>query len=309
MARYRKYIAVGLFSFVLLIAAYATAVAHPGTVVTKKICTSWEMAKNQAFIMTHKQALKPLADSKPLALAGNAERVPVLMYHYIAPKADNSEPDNHSIIDLESFEQGMEYLHTNGYKTATMEQLEKYINGEGVLPDKSVVITFDDGYQNNIVYAYPILKKYGFHATMFVVGTHIQQKTAAFDSKKTSFLSTEEMKASSDVFEYHSHTYDLHKKETALCGIAYSSLADATLITSDIHKIKELGIDSPYFAYPYGEANTQIIYHLRENGYRMAFSVRSGFAEPGTDPMLVPRLTVISSTDMHTLLHPEASLN
>ncbi|SFE36078.1 Polysaccharide deacetylase [Paenibacillus algorifonticola] len=309
MSRSKKYIAASLLSFVLLIAAYATAVAHPGTVVTKKICTSWELAKNRAFIMTHKQANQPLLDSKALTLADNADRVPVLMYHYIAPKADISEPDNNSMIDLESFEQGMIYLHTNGYKTATMEQLEKYINGEGVLPDKSVVITFDDGYQNNIIYAYPIFKKYGFHATMFVVGTHIQQKTASFDSKKTSFLSTEEMNASSDVFEFHSHTYDLHKKGTAVCGIAYSSLADASLITNDIHKIKELGIDSPYFAYPYGEANTQIIYKLRENGYRMAFSVRSGFAEPGTDPMMVPRLTVTSSTDMHTLLHPEASLN
>src|SRR5690606_30523312 len=143
---------------------------------------------------------------------GSAEQVPVLMYHYITPQAYNDQPNNNSIMNLEAFEEGMKYLYEQGYYTATLEELEQYVMGKKALPAKSVVITFDDGYQNNYVYAYPILKKYGFNATIFLIGSRIQPETSVFDPAKKSYLSFEEIKAASDVFEFHSHTYDLHQK-------------------------------------------------------------------------------------------------
>lgn len=71
--------------------------------------------------------------------------------------------------------------------------------------------------------------------------------------------------------------------------------------------MKETGVDSPYFAYPYGEKSRQMIYELQENGYRMAFTVRQGFVKPGDRLMALNRLTVTSDTDMEKLLTPSLS--
>ncbi|GIP56574.1 polysaccharide deacetylase family protein [Paenibacillus sp. FSL W8-0186] len=300
MHRFKKY---ALISLAFIIILYAVAVANPGTVLSRKACSSWSLVKDQAFVMTHprQDGSQKLPDNF-LIQPGTAEQVPVLMYHYITPQANNDQPDNNSIITLEAFEENMNYLHEQGYYTATMEELEQYVLGKTSLPAKTVVITFDDGYQNNYIYAYPILKKYGFQATIFVIGSRIQQETSPFDPAKKSFLSFEEIKASSDVFEYHSHTYDLHQKGFKKCGLDYATGFDTKSLTADIAKMKELGIDSPYFAYPFGEKSTQMVYSLQENNYRMAFTVLQGFVKPGDSLMRLNRLTVTTATDFAELL-------
>src|SRR5690606_18803891 len=83
--------------------------------------------------------------------ATTAERIPVLMYHAVLPAADNPNPNNASIINLEAFEAQMGYLHEEGYYTASLAELEQFVHGRLVLPEKTVVITFDDGYENNVI--------------------------------------------------------------------------------------------------------------------------------------------------------------
>lgn len=156
MHRFKKY---ALISLAFIIILYAVAVANPGTVLSRKACSSWSLVKDQAFVMTHpRQDGSQKLPANFLIQPGTAEQVPVLMYHYITPQANNDQPDNNSIITLEAFEENMNYLHEQGYYTATMEELEQYVLGKTSLPAKTVVITFDDGYQNNYIYAYPILK-------------------------------------------------------------------------------------------------------------------------------------------------------
>lgn len=303
MSRFKKY---ALISLAFIIILYAVAVANPGTVLSRKACSSWSLVKDQAFLMTHPRQADDLKLPASFSIQpGTAEQVPVLMYHYITPQAYNDQPDNNSIINLEAFEEGIDYLYEQGYYTATLEELEKYVLGKATLPAKTVVITFDDGYQNNYIYAYPILKKYGFHATIFLIGSRIQAETTPFDPAKKSFLSQEEIKASSDVFEYHSHTYDLHHKEFVKCGLNYSSGFDTTNLEKDIDKMKELGIDSPYFAYPFGEKSTPMVYYLQKNNYRLAVTVHQGFVKPGDSPMRLKRLTVTSGTNLAELLQNE----
>ncbi|WP_020615143.1 polysaccharide deacetylase family protein [Paenibacillus daejeonensis] len=281
--------------------------AFPDSALSHKGCMAWVMAKNKAFALTHPNTSKLAAlDPSQVAFAGldGAARVPVLMYHYIVPAELNTEPANNSIINLEAFEAGMNYLHEEGYYTATLEELEAYVAGEQSLPEKSVVITFDDGYENNIIYAYPIMKQYGFKAALFVVGSNIQEETGVFDPAKKSFLSHQQMNETRDVFEYHSHTYDLHFKKELHCGNEYGAGMNDKLLKPDIAQMKELGIDSPYFAYPYGEFRQQMVYYLRQSGYRMAFTVRQGFVRPGDNSMQLNRLTVTSSVPLSELLNP-----
>ncbi|MNO12026.1 Poly-beta-1,6-N-acetyl-D-glucosamine N-deacetylase precursor [compost metagenome] len=309
MKHLKKPYIVALIITILLGGMYFTAVANPTNALSRKACSSWSIVKDQSYLLSHSakvgQAIK-LPDDFSIP-DGTADHVPVLMYHYITPKDLNKEPGNNSIINLESFEESIKYLYDQGYYTATLEELEKYIHGEISLPLKTVVITFDDGYQNNYIYAYPILKKYGFHASIFLIGSKIEKQTAAFDPAKKSYLSFDEIKASSDVFEFNSHTYDLHYKGFEKCGIKYSSGLDTKLIEQDIAEIKSLGIDTPYFAYPFGEKSRPMMYLLQKNGYRMAFTVRQGFVRPGDPPMNLQRLTVTSSTQMSELLKAEHS--
>lgn len=291
---------------VAMILLYAALVTHPTNAFNQKVCTSWQMVKNKSFILSHRQLSENIIDT---AYAENvteqqAKQVPVLMYHYLVPKSLNKEPGNKSVMNAEDFEEGMDYLHREGYYTPTLQELEQYINGEITLPKKSVVITFDDGYENNLVYAYPILKKYNFKAAVFIIGSKTQENNEPFDPARKSFLTKAQMEESKDVFEFHSHTYNLHYKGFEKCGSTYAAGLDSKLLKQDMKQMKEFGIDTPYFAYPYGNKSTQMMYYLREEGYRMAFSVRQGFVKPGDNPMKLNRLTVTTGTDLSVLLHP-----
>ncbi|WP_411343850.1 polysaccharide deacetylase family protein [Paenibacillus sp. WLX1005] len=292
----------------MLLVVYVLGVNFPkSSVVAHKICSSWVAAKNEAFYLEHRDVL----DQRNVALAadyvvpqGTADKVPVLMYHYIVPAKYNTEPNNNSIINLEAFEKDMQYLHDNHYHTATLQELEQYVDEQKTLPENTVVLSFDDGYQNNMIYAYPIMKKYGFHATMFVVGSKIQSTTQTFNPSKTSYVSRAEMKESSDVFEFNSHTYNLHFKAPLHCGDDYAAGMDQDKFMADDKIMRaQAGIDTPYFAYPFGDFRMQMIYALKESGYRMAFTVHQGFVRPGDDPYQLKRLTVISTTNLPELLH------
>ncbi|PQP80815.1 hypothetical protein C0Q44_25420 [Paenibacillus sp. PCH8] len=290
------------------ITLYAYAVTHPTNAMSHKACTSWDMVKRKAFQLSHADySSRPALDRSTFQIEhGTATEVPVLMYHYIEPKQNNHETGNKSIINLEDFEQNMKYLYNEGYSTVTLDQLEQYVSGKISLPKKSIVITFDDGYQNNYTLAYPVLQKYNFHASLFIIGSKIQGQPAEFDPAKKSFISKPEMQAATDVFEFNSHTYNLHHKGFMRCGDNVPVGLDTSLLDDDIQRMKETGIDTPYLAYPFGYTSTQMIYKLQQHGYRMAFTVRSGFVHPGDPLMKLPRLTVTTGTDLAALLQPDS---
>ncbi|WP_440118803.1 polysaccharide deacetylase family protein [Paenibacillus sp. QZ-Y1] len=307
MKYWKRITLAALVVLTCFITLYAYAVTHPTNAISHKACTSWDIVKRKAFLLTHSDySSKPVLDKNFQIAPGTATEVPMLMYHYIEPKINHRETNNKSIIILEDFEANMKYLHDEGYSTITLEQLEQYVKGQIPLPQKSIVITFDDGYQNNYTLAYPVLKKYNFHASLFVIGSKLQDQPSAFDPAKKTFISKQEMQAATDVFEFNSHTYNLHHKGFQRCGNDVPVGLDTSLLDDDIKLMKEKGIDTPYLAYPFGYTSTQMIYQLQKNGYRMAFSVRPGFVRPGDNPMKLPRLTVTTGTDLAALLHPQS---
>lgn len=295
-------------SIAFVITFYILSLKYPhASAFSYKTCKASYDTKNDLFanlLNAGEDHVASASESIKTAPAGKAARIPVLMYHYVVPEKYNVEKKNNARMSLESFSKGMKYLHDNGYKTATLSELEQYVNGEIQLPKKTVVITFDDGYQNNVVYAYPVLKKYGFHASIFIVGTKLKSKTQKFLPKEKTTISRKEMRATKDVFEYNSHTYNLHYKNTIQCGDTAAVGLENDRLKNDIELMKtKTKIDTPYFAYPYGEYQDQMIYTLRENGYRMAFTVRPGFVHPGDDLMHLPRLNVNSHTELKHILN------
>ena len=95
--------------------------------------------------------------------------VPVLMYHHI-----NRHKGDMVTITPEVFEGQMEYLHNAGYRTLKIGELIAYINGGLTLTRKSVVVTFDDGWLDNYMYAFPTLKKYKINATVFLITNRVK---------------------------------------------------------------------------------------------------------------------------------------
>jgi peptidoglycan/xylan/chitin deacetylase (PgdA/CDA1 family) len=143
----------------------------------------------------------------------DAIAVPILTYHHI----DEDESKGGSVIVTpEKFQADMEALKAEGYHTIFFKDLVKYVE-EGVsLPDKPIVITFDDGYLSNYEYAYPILKELEMKATISVIGISVG-KTTYKDTEYEiiphfSYEQAKEMYLSG-VIDIQSHTYNLHDSE------------------------------------------------------------------------------------------------
>lgn len=208
---------------------------------------------------------------------GYAEKVSVLMYHHILPRDFNRHKNNTSVINLESFEEQMKYLYENNFVTLTLKEFESFMKGELKVPKKSVLITFDDGYQSKKVYGKPVLEKYGFNGVVFFITNSISKYTRDFSNDILSYKSLDEIHDSLGVFEYGGHTHNLHRlgedKRGILTRVSYDVVID------DLFRSKSV-IDSPYFAYPYGHYDDNTISILENMGYNMAFTIKKNYAKP-----------------------------
>ena len=105
--------------------------------------------------------------------------VTVLCYHHIIPEA---LPESlNTIVTLSEFEDQMKYLYEHGYYTASLKDIQEFLYNKQKLPEKTVVITFDDGYESNYIYAYQVLKKYDLKAVIFIIGSKMVDDGQAQD--------------------------------------------------------------------------------------------------------------------------------
>lgn len=227
-----------------------------------------------------------------------AKRVPVLLYHHILKEEDikaNGWESNESIISLENFKEQMDYLRDNGYFTATLEELHRFLDGTKELPKKTVVITFDDGYLSNAVYAYPIMKDYGFKGTIFMRGGTSILPQKPFDTKSLQVISISESYKYMDVFEYGCHTYNLHSTDKNNIPLLLSLPKDK--IVEDLKANIEL-FNTKYIAYPFGKYNSDTIEYVKELGYELGFTGNNGYVSKDTDKLQLPRFVIGQSTSM-----------
>ncbi|HSH34651.1 polysaccharide deacetylase family protein [Schnuerera sp.] len=221
-----------------------------------------------------------------------AEKIPVLMYHHLLEQEDIDQynwSNNGSVLSVENFEKHMDYLYENGFYTATLDELQSFLDGEITLPEKTVVITFDDGYYSNALYAYPIMKKYNFRGTIFMLGYRVNGPQVSFDPSDTQSLSIYDAYKYEDVFDYESHTYELHDVDENGEKLLLSS--DEEIILEDLAKSKEL-LNAKYFAYPYGEYDENTIEYLKATGYEMAFTIETGYVTEDLSKYELPRFSI-----------------
>ncbi|OLN32285.1 polysaccharide deacetylase family protein [Desulfosporosinus metallidurans] len=209
--------------------------------------------------------------SKPVSAAEH-QAVPILYYHSVM-----LEVGNEIRMPPDQFEAQMAYLKDKGYQSVSLDQLYQAQYRGGTLPPKPFVITFDDGYADNYTTAFPILKKYGFTATIFMVSSYINGED---------FMSWPQLK------ELAANGWDI---EGHTVNHPYLSKQDATTVLSELRSSKELlerELERPveFFAYPYGDYNTPVVLAVRNTGYLMAVTTERGWANHNTDSWHVHRV-------------------
>lgn len=217
---------------------------------------------------------------------GQSVRLPVLMYHHIA-----GEELSDTVISEAGFRRQMDVLREGGYTPVSLTAVLAWADGTGDLPEKPVVITFDDGYMSTWELAFPILGEYGFPAAVFPIGCSVghTQYYKDTDHVMTPHFGTAEMKEmlASGRMEVQSHSYDMHQwppfedgdtPRTDMLPLAgESEAAYAAALEEDFRREAETlaagGVESVYaLAFPLGRHTDVTDRVLAGLGVRMTFT-------------------------------------
>lgn len=222
--------------------------------------------------------------------------VPILMYHLI------SELVSQDVLGLcvppKYFAEQMEFLYKSGYKVIPLENLVECIRKKKDLPEKSIVITFDDGHKDNYTNAFPVLKKFDFPATIFVI-TDFIGKELVYESdvkrgvkwyrKHLSWADMEKM-SKSGLITFGSHTL-------AHINLTRVTLEEAerNLLTSKKVLEDRLGREIKLFSYPYGAFDTDVKQLIEKCGYICACITVYGANDRNTDAFELNRIGIYST--------------
>jgi peptidoglycan/xylan/chitin deacetylase (PgdA/CDA1 family) len=212
----------------------------------------------------------------------------VLMYHELIKKEDfdyagykgiKVQQDYRDVLPpvlfayLEAFEGQMKYLYEEGYVTLTLQDVIDFYYKDKALPEKSVLLTFDDMYKSILLYAYPILKKYNFHAVGFVVRDWLFDGVQSYSVTQSVCLSKEELDQMKDVFEYANHTAALHTRKD---GQGALQSIDKAAFVEDVEACEQYVNSKHVLAYPYGIYTDENIDWLKSMGFLLAFTSVGG---------------------------------
>lgn len=217
------------------------------------------------------------APAKSIDEISSGAKILVLNYHQIG---NNFTPLS---VPPQQFDEQMAYLKDNGYITITPEELYEGIEGNLVLPERPVLITFDDGYVDNYINALPILKKYGMHATIFVV--------PGFTDNNANYLTWDQLREmEKNGINVQSHTLN-HR--------ALEELPDdeirAELLNSKLLLEKNLGHSVDFVAYPTGTYNLHIAGIAKDVGYKAAYTIKYGNVDKGSNIYALERVPIFQT--------------
>lgn len=257
--------------------------------------------------------------------SGLVPMVPVLVYHAVLPEALGPLPDDGNTLSQEHFAEQMHYLWSHGYHPISLEELRNYLLHRKPLPRLPVVITFDDGYENNYLYAYPILKKYGFRATINVIVSRIgsNQHRHSPILAPLNWSQLREM-AQSGLIDVESHTYNSHDPVAidAQGTPGYPLLGPVfrwdlgrletqeeyrQRVLQDLRQAKavierEMGRPCTTFTYPYGKETPLLQQLVREAGYTMALTSHRGLNYYPGNPMSIKRIPISQRDDLNRFI-------
>ena len=228
--------------------------------------------------------------------------IPILMYHQIDTEPPKGSPMRGLVVSPGAFSRHMAALNLLGYQGKSMGDLRPYLKGEK--HGKVFGITFDDGYENNLRCALPVLKRYGFSSTCYIVANQVG-KTNSWDLERgvlqVPLMNAQQLQAWVDAGqEVGSHTLNHANLETL------SEAEQAIEISQSKTQLEALvqqkaGVQ--HFCYPYGGLNKTAVQNVKTAGYLTATTTVRGRAVQGqSDDLLLPRVLVSRTTTWMQLM-------
>jgi peptidoglycan/xylan/chitin deacetylase (PgdA/CDA1 family) len=227
-----------------------------------------------------------------------AVRVPILMYHSVSYNATKDFLP--FIVRPHEFERQMEHLSEHRYTPITLSAYARVVRGEcDELPERPVVITFDDGYADFYHHALPVLKRYNFPATVYVVTDCIEKMSSCMTSSRVvgrpmlSWDMLRELVDSGIEIGAHSHTHP------QLDVLPEHELVNETIAPKQILEHR-LHVEIESFAYPHGYHSEKVKQAVRDAGYLSACGVKDAMSHLNDDPYALARLLVPVNTPIAT---------
>ena len=215
-------------------------------------------------------------------IEGASRGISILMYHTVYDPLDPPQPriDNNYISTV-NLEEQLSYLVQEGYSFPTWKEVRRYIDGEIDLPEKSVVLTFDDGTDGFRKHGVPLLNKYRIPATAFIIVSKNGKKWAA-------------NKDDYPYLDLESHSYDMHRGGGRIGHGGRMTAMTFAQIYTDLKESQAILGNSNAFAYPFGDVDSygKCRDAAEQAGFLVAVTTRYGKARPGMDPMLLPRMRI-----------------
>ena len=264
-----------------VISSYSVPNTYGAPRIVELTRTEKQFVNEKVFEYCQAQVVKQALPTTPTD--PSAKSIPVILYHRITEK----DAPSHEVTRPNLFRSHLMWLKQEGYTTVTVAQLTDYMKGaaQAPLPEKPIVITFDDGWKDNIEAA-KTLEEFGFGATFYVVSGFFGNKL---------YFSRDELIALSKnpKFEIGSHTHSHFVKWEAtlqqldLCTMASEAVASKRIIEQIIKKpVKSV-------AWPYGYNTPEAVYVAEQIGYTSTMMVNADtFNQPGHSPLFTRRLNV-----------------
>ncbi len=223
----------------------------------------------------------PIAPPQSDGVARSAE-APILMYHYISTSPSAQDRIRYGLsVPPEMFEAQLKLLQDNGFKTITLRQLYEHLAGGAPLPEKPIILTFDDGYTDNYSNAFPILQKYGMVGTFFVL-------TGPADDGHPSYLTWDMIQEMSDAgmdIQLHSREH-LDMRNRSYDWLVFQIIGGRQSIEG------HTGKPVIFMAYPSGKYDDNVQHFLRSTNFWGAVTTASGSRHVLQDALIWDRVRI-----------------
>jgi len=277
-----------IFIFILILSSYIIYNnIHFKKIITDNTHTIKQLkseidSRTQEYSNNDKNIIQDIRSFDKATLVNDNRGVPVLYYHSVKESADNEVT-----ITPENLKAQLKYIKDEGYVTLTLNELKGYLLNNYPIPNKSIVITFDDGYMDNYYSAFPILKDFNMVATIFCI-------TSALDGGY--YLSKEAINEMSNYgLDIQSHTVNHPHLDKLTYDEQLSELKESKKTLESITGKK---IDS--IAYPFGDFNDDSVKAAKDAGYSLGFTTKRGLSDRDDNPLKLDRIYISSKYDMNT---------